>query len=850
MTEPRIARIARLAHREFRAGTRGFWIFLACLALGVAAITAIGTVRASIEAGLADTGTQLLGGDAQVEFTYRFADEDEWAWLRSTAAALSEIIEFRSMAVAIEDGARQRALTQIKAVDSAYPLAGTVKMEPPMELAAALAQVDGIPGAVMKPELARRLQLDIGETFTLGARTFRLAAHLIEEPDDAGAGFALGPRTIVASDDLEGSGLLGPGTLFETEYRMLLPPDQDLDAVRRDAEDRFLGKGVRWQDRRNGAPGTRAIIDRVSAFLIIVGLGGLIVGGIGIALAMGKYIESKTATIATLKVLGASQAMIFATYLLQSLLLLLAGITAGLGLGLALPLVFQRFIFTRIDLPATIGIHPAPIIEAAIYGLIIGIVFTIWALARTADVKPSALYRSAVQSPALLPPWPYLAVILIGLGVFLVTAALFSGTTLLTLYFALGTATTLVILSLMARLVHLVARRSAGSRCMRGRPALRLALGVIGGPGSGTVPMILALGLGFTVLATVGQVATNLVNRISGDLPAIAPEYFVIDIQNTQHDAYRDLVTAIPGVTRVESSPMLRGIVSRINGERAIEVAGEHWVLRGDRGITYSDQPPPGTVITRGEWWPPGHDGDPQISFSAVEGAELGLALGDRLTINVLGRDIDAVITSFRAVDFSTVGLGFILAINPAALANAPHTHISTVYGEKEISATLVDRVSAAFPNVTVISVRDGIANVMRIVGGLIAAITSAASAMLVVGFFVVIGATSREVASRVYESAILTSLGADRNTILVSLLLRSSIVGLIAGGIAVLAGSLAGFAIMTFALDSTYEFEPLSALAIVAGGIGIALLAGLLLMSGPLRAAPATILRDRGTLA
>jgi len=228
----------------------------------------------------------------------------------------------------------------------------------------------------------------------------------------------------------------------------------------------------------------------------------------------------------------------------------------------------------------------------------------------------------------------------------------------------------------------------------------------------------------------------------------------------------------------------------------------------------------------------------------------LGLALGDRLTINVLGRDIDAVITSFRAVDFSTVGLGFILAINPAALANAPHTHISTVYGEKEISATLVDRVSAAFPNVTVISVRDGIANVMRIVGGLIAAITSAASAMLVVGFFVVIGATSREVASRVYESAILTSLGADRNTILVSLLLRSSIVGLIAGGIAVLAGSLAGFAIMTFALDSTYEFEPLSALAIVAGGIGIALLAGLLLMSGPLRAAPATILRDRGTLA
>ncbi len=844
------ARIVRLARRELRTGARGIWIFLGCLALGVAAIAAIGTVRASLEHGLSAAGSRLLGGDAQVEFTYRFADGDERAWLQATAASLSEIVEFRSMAVAGEGGTRRRGLTQIKAVDRAYPLVGTVEVEPPIGLAAALGVVDGLPGAVMKPELAQRLQLEVGDPFSLGARTFRLTARLLEEPDDASSGFTLGPRTLVATEHLAGSGLLGPGTLFETEYRMLLPPGHDLDAVRRDAEDRFLGKGVRWQDRRNGAPGIQALIDRVSAFLIIVGLGGLIVGGVGIALAMGTYIQGKTATIATLKVLGASQTVVFATYLIQALLLLLVGIGAGLGLGLGLPLIFQRFIFSRIDLPATVGIHPIPIIEATTYGLMIGLVFSIWALARTADVKPSALYRSLVQAPSLLPPWPYLVIILACLGVFLVAAALFSGTTLLTLYFALGTASTLLILYLMARMARSVARQMAGRRFLQGRPALRLALGVIGGPGSGTVPMILALGLGFTVLATVGQIATNLVDRIAGDLPAIAPEYFVIDIQNQQHDAYRELVTAIPGVTAVESTPMLRGIITRINGERAVEVAGEHWVLRGDRGITYADAPPDGTVLTAGAWWPPGHDGEPQISFSAEEGAELGLELGDRLTVNVLGRDIVAVITSFRSVDFSTVGLGFILAINPAALAGAPHTYISTVYGNREIGPTLVDQVSATFPNVTVISVRDGIASVMRIVGGLIAAITYAASAMLIVGFLVVIGATSREVTARIYESAILKSLGADRNIILVSLVLRSLIVGLVAGGIAVLVGSLAGFGIMTFVLDSTYRFEPISALAIVAGGIGIAMTAGLLMMAGPLRATPATILQDRGTLA
>ncbi|MCY4259137.1 MAG: FtsX-like permease family protein, partial [Rhodobacteraceae bacterium] len=454
------------------------------------------------------------------------------------------------------------------------------------------------------------------------------------EPDNAGAGFALGPRTIVRTADLAESGLLGPGTLFETEYRMILPPDTGLDNLRRDAEERFLRKGVRWQDSRQASPGTMEIINRVSAFLIIVGLGGLVVGGIGIALAMGKYIEDKTATVATLKVLGASQLMIFAVYMLQSLLLLLAGILCGLVLGLSVPMVFQHIIAERIDLPLVIGIYPEPLVEATVYGLMIGIVFTIWALSRTADVKPSALYRSAVQPPSVLPRWPYLAVIVICVGVFLVTAALFSGTTLLTLYFALGTATTLAILYLMARLAHFLARRSSGTRLLLARPALRLALGVIGGPGSGTIPMILALGLGFTILATVGQVSTNLVNRISGDLPAIAPEYFIVDIQNTQHDAFRDLIIAIPGVTRVESSPMLRGIISHINGERATDVAGEHWVLRGDRGITYSDTPPDGTVITEGQWWPAAYQGTTQVSFAAQEGEELGLVLGDRLTIN------------------------------------------------------------------------------------------------------------------------------------------------------------------------------------------------------------------------
>lgn len=836
----------KLALKEFRSGTRGFWVFLLCLALGVAAIAAIGTVRSGLEQGLKDAGSRLLGGDAQIEFTYRLADDEERAWMADRAVTVSEVVEFRSMATAKHDSGTERALTQLKAVDDHYPLVGDIDLDPAIAIQVALGHQDGLPGAIMKPELARRLGLEIGDPFRLGLGEFRLSAHLVEEPDSTGSNFALGPRTIVYSDALESSGLLGPGTLFESEYRMLLPQGTELDDLRHEAESLFLDKGIRWQDSRDGAPGISNFIERVSSFLIIVGLAGLVIGGVGISLAISTYIDSKTETIATLKVLGASQVTVFTAYLIQCSALLLIGILAGLVAGITLPMVFQAILLDSLELPVLIGIYPEPVIESVSYGLLTGLIFTTWSLSRTARVRPSSLYRQKIEAGGILPPLPYLVMIAIMVAIFVFLAVRFSGTTMLTLYVALGTVGTLVVLYVMAQITRVLAKRCTHSRLTRGRPALRLALGAIGGPGPGTVPIILALGLGFTVLATIGQISTNLISRITGDLPTVAPEYFLIDIQNAQFDEYMEMVEDVPGVTRIDSSPMLRGIITHINGVRATEVAGDHWVLRGDRGVTYSNEPPDGTILTEGSWWPSGYSGEPQISFAAEEAEELNLQLGDRLTVNILGRDIEAVVTSFRSVDFSSIGIGFILAMNPSALANAPHTHISTIYGNAEIDHSIVDRVNEAFPNVTVISVREGIANFMRLLRGLISAITYAALATLAIGLIVVIGATAREVSSRIFEAAVLKTLGAGRRTILRSLALRSSVVGLVAGSIAVLVGSIGGFAVMRFVMESEYAFAPFPALVVIAGGLGVTLVAGVLLSRQPLYAHPATILRER----
>ena len=214
---------ARFARCEMRGGLQGFRLFLACLALGVAAIAAVGSVRAAIEAGLSREGAALLGGDAELDFTYRFATAEERAWMAQRADAVSEIVEFRSMAVVGDD----RALTQIKGVDDAYPLIGEMVLDPVMPLETALATVDDLPGAVMERALSDRLGLAPGDVFALGETEFRLTALIEREPDSAASGFSLGPRTLVRRAALDGSGLLAPGTLFNSCLLYTSPSPRD-----------------------------------------------------------------------------------------------------------------------------------------------------------------------------------------------------------------------------------------------------------------------------------------------------------------------------------------------------------------------------------------------------------------------------------------------------------------------------------------------------------------------------------------------------------------------------------------------------------------------------------------------
>ncbi|PXW70992.1 putative ABC transport system permease protein [Loktanella sp. PT4BL] len=835
-----LAIASRFAARELRGGLRGFRVFLACLALGVAAIAAVGTVRAGIEAGLARDGAALLGGDAEVEFTYRFARAEELAWLNSIATRVSETVDFRSMAVVERGGAAERGLTQIRAVDDLYPLIGQVTLDPPIPLAEALADH----GGVMERVLADRLALAPGDRFRLGEQDFTLRAILDRYPDNAAGGFGLGPRTIVKTADLANSGLIVEGTLFSTQYRLDLPESADLQALEDSAEAQFRDSGLRWRDSRRGAGGVAQFVDRIGAFLILVGLSGLAVGGVGVSAAVRAYLAGKTQVIATLKTLGATRRVIFQTYFIQIGVLTLAGVVLGLVIGAGLPVLLGPVIEAQLPIPAVFAVYPAPLFEAAVYGLLAALIFTLWPLAKTEDIRAATLFRDAFAASATLPAPRYLVAIAVLLAGLIGAAILFSGTVFLTLWTAGGIAGALAILVLAAIAIRWIARRFR--KPTRGRPALRLAFGAIGARGGEATSVVLSLGLGLTVLAAVGQIDGNLRTSFSDDLPAVAPSYFFVDIQPDQIAGFGARLDADDAVSRYDTAPMLRGIITQINGRPAEEVAGGHWVVRGDRGITYADAQPSGTEITAGEWWPEGYDGPPQISFAAEEAAEIGLQLGDMMTVNILGRDITGEVTSFRNVSWEDAGIGFVLAMNQGALAGAPHSWISTVYATPEAEAAILRDLATAYPNITAIRIRDAIDQVIELVGGISAATRYGALITLVTGFLVLIGAAAAGERARTFEAAVLKTLGASRGRIMLSFALRAAMLGFAAGSVALGAGILGGWAVSTFIMDTSYTVIWSNALLIIGGGVLASLLAGLAFAWGPLAAKPAQVLRAR----
>jgi putative ABC transport system permease protein len=834
-----------LALRELRGGLAGFRVFLACLILGVGGVAAVGSVIAAIGQGLAAEGREILGGDISIAFTYRFAEPEERAWM-AAQGAVSEVVDLRSM-LATDDASSERALAQVKGVDGAYPLVGELRLAGGGSLIEMLAPRGGVYGLVMQPVLAERLGVLPGARVRLAGGLFEFRGVLEAEPDSASGGFALGPRVITLTEGLRGAGLLGAGTLFSALYRLRLPEGTDLSAMSDAFTARFPESGARWRDRRNAAPGIERFVARIGSFLTLAGLAALAIGGIGVGAAVRGYLARKTRTIAALRTIGAGAGEIFAAYSLQIGIIAGIGIVSGVVLGAALVALVGPLMADRLPVPAEFALYAEPLALAALYGALTAALFVLWPLAQLRELRPALLFREMGEGDAVWPRPGTLAV-LVALALALAAAVIgLSGAPELAAWVIGAVGAGFLLLRAAAWSARRLARRLAHAEILRRRPGLRLAFGAIGAPGGQTGEVVLALGLGLGVLAAIGQVDSNLQRLIREQLPEGSPAFFLVDIQTGQLAELRDLLEEIDGVGKIATAPMLRGVLTHLDGVPAAEAIIDPdaaWVLRGDRGVSYTTAPPEGAIVTEGTWWPEDYTGEPLVSFAEEEGRELGLALGSTITVNVLGRPISARVASFRQIEWRGLGINFLMILNPSALAGAPHSHIATVHAAPEAEVAVMRAVAGAMPNVTAVRVREQVDRVSEALGDLGAATRWASAVLLMTGLAVLIGAAGAEAERQVGEAAILKVLGAGRRRILASFALRAGLLGLLAGIVALVWGLVAAWAATRFLLDGPFVFQPGAAVAVIAGGIGLSLLAGLIFAARPLRLRPGQVLR------
>jgi putative ABC transport system permease protein len=821
--------VLRLALRELRGGLKGFGIFLACIALGVAAIAGVSSLSRSLTDGIGREGRRILGGDMAFSLLQREANEAERAYLTSKGE-VSSIASMRAMALAGDKGS---ALVELKAVDAGYPRVGTLETDPPFSPADLLAEHNGAYGAAADLALLARLDLKVGDRVTVGNATVELRATLVSEPDKIASGIGFGPRLLVSQEAVRATDLIQPGSLVRWTYRVILPPnlstEEGLGQIEAEAARVLPEAGWNIRTRLNADPRFARNIERFTQFLTLVGLTALLVGGVGVANAVRGFVDRKRASIATLKSLGAPGGQVVLLYLTQVMMIAALGIAIGLGVGAALPFIVTGLFGHLLPIPIQPTLAWTELGVALLYGVLTALVFALAPLGRAHDVPVSGLFRDQIDPERRWPRKRYLAALALSVAALVSLAVLAAYDRRIALMFVGAAAASFVLLRLVATGIMALARRMPRPR----RTAPRLALANIHRPGALTPSLVLSLGLGITLLVTLALIDSNLTKQLQQTLPERAPSFFFLDIPNAQADAFEGFLKEQSADAQIERVPMMRGRLVSLRGLPVSQIKAQEdvsWVLDGDRGITYAKTPPDGSRIVQGEWWPEDYRGKPLVSFDQRVAEGLGLKIGDEIVVNVLGRNITATIANLRHVEWRSMGINFVMVFSPNAFAGAPHTHLATVTypngSDAAADARILRSAAQSFPMVTSVRVKDALEAVNDVVSQLVMAIRGASAIALIASLLVLAGALAAGHRARLYDAVVLKTLGATRARLLSAYALEYGLLGLATAVFGLLAGTLASYLIITRVMNLTFALD-LSG-AVLASGLAVFVAVGL----------------------
>lgn len=828
-----------IARRDLRGRFVGLRLLIICLFLGVATLAAIGSLTVSITEELANRGQVILGGDLEIAVSQREATPEELETLRNSGE-LSETIRMQAMARLPNGDDTQ--LVELKGVDDVYPLYGSLSLQD-QEIAAP-PQANEI---YISPALAQRLSLQIKDIVDFGETSFVVTAIIDDEPDRLSEGLSLGPVAITSLEGLRSTNLIQPGSLFESKYRLKLPAETDPAELADNLTAEYKNAAWEVKTRDNGAPSTRRFIERMGQFLTLVGLASLVIAGIGVGNGVASYLRGKQGAIATLKILGADSAMIFRIYMLQILAVALVAILAGLIAGALAPLMIIELAGDVLPIRPEFALYPVPLIVSAAYGLLIAVIFALPPLSRAKLIPAAGLFRGDQRGWRNMDKATWIAV---GLAIAVIIALALSSTRepLFSIWFIIAAMAILLLLSLLGMAIRWLASKTPRPK----QPLLRLALTNLHRPGAQTGQLVVALGLGLTLFATLAAIQTSLTNEIRSTVPTEAPNFFVLDIPVERAEEFKSQVASTSAGASINIVPTLRGIITEYGGQIVSEldqIPEGAWVLRGDRGLTYSATIPEGSELTAGEWWPTDYDGPPLVSVDADQAATLGLKVGDSLTVTLLGVEIQSTVASLRSVNWRNFGFNYVLVFPPSVLANTPHNVAATIQLDGGNIAANEDSLLAAlpraFPSISMVRVKEIASQIGTILDQMATAIASAASIAIFSGIAVLIGAVAASRQARIYDSVILKLLGATRSQILSAQAIEYAVLALLLCAVALGLGLLAGWFVITQIFEFTWQPDWGVVIATLSVGAIVTLAIGLLGSIPILSAKPARALRE-----
>ena len=812
--------IAVMAAREMRASWRRLIFFFVCIAVGVGAIVALRSVIQSVRGALARETRALIASDVLVSSNSPFAQPVRDVIAAEQAAGrVAEVTEATEIATMVRPAARATTATkmvELRAVQPSFPYYGTLTLREGTYSHALLAGR----GTLVRPELLAQLDLRVGDALLIGKETFQIRGVIATEPGRSLGAFSLGPRVLIDHADLPATGLLGFGSRANFQLLLKGPPAtiRDLGANLQTA---FANQFVRSRGYWENQDRIGENLSRAENYLSLVGLVILILGGIGVSSVTRVFVEQKIRSIAILKCVGGTSSRVLAVYLAQVVLLGLAGSVLGVMLAAVVVAAVPSFVGAAADmLQVDYGLSASAAWQGMAVGLLVSVLFSVVPLLEVRKVKPSLLLRNDATRTGGIDwvKWGVAA----GVGAALVgVAAWQAGSLSVGLLLSGGFVATAVVLHVCGLALVWAIQPLRYARSF----ALRQAVLHMVRPGNQTRVILLAVGLGAFFILGVRALQANLLRDFAVQAGPNAPDMFLVDIQPGQRDQVAAVADQANGDRPApQPIPVLRARVVAVKGAN---VALENYEqVRGRSGlsreftVTYRENREANEQVIAGQWWQPGSKG---VEVSIEEGLlqRWPIGVGDEMTFDVLGRQITARVASIRRVEWEDFRAGgFMFVFKPGAFDGAPHTYIAPLRGpaDTEARARLQASLVSQFPNVSVIDLREILQTIQGIVNNVTLAVTVVGSLVLFSGALILVGAVSMTKFRRVYESAILKTLGASRRLITTMLLLEYGVLGAVAGTVGALGSIALSWAVARFALELPWQATPYLTLAGIVG--------------------------------